>query len=212
LVSIFLWSCTSGSIHPSFGICPPTSSSGSAPVARPSYGSSIVPESWTSQKGPYTSFYCFLGSLASIFGTEEAQGARFRRARSPLARARWGRSKRRSRATLGCLSATEGGRRRAAHRSSARRRSATACGGAPVSGWRRGGHGRIQQGWGSGGARRRGTEARAHGLWRAAACRRRHGSGTSAETRGTRKNEESTSISASPSFDLSRWTKKTVAG
>jgi len=169
------------------------------------------PESWTSQKGPCTSFYCFLGSLAAIFGTEEAQGARFRRARSPAARARWGRSKRRSRATLGCLSATEGGRRRAAHRSSARRRSATACGGAPVSGWRRGGHGRIQQGWGSGGARRRGTEARAHGLRRAAACRRRHGSGTSAETRGTRKNEESTSISASPSFDLSRWTKKMVA-
>jgi len=112
----------------------------------------------------------------------------------------------------GDLSAAEGGRRRAAHRSSARRWSATVCGGAPVSSWRRGGHGRIQQGWGSGGARRRSIEARAHGLRRAAACRRWHGSGTSAETRGTRKNEESTSISAPPSFDLSRWTKKTVAG
>ena len=51
-------------------------------------------ESWTSQKGPCTSFYCCLGSLAAIFGTEEALGAWFRRARSPAARARWGRSKR----------------------------------------------------------------------------------------------------------------------
>src|SRR6185369_15200516 len=47
----------------------------------------------------------------------------------------------------GGLSAAEGGQRRAVHGSSAQRRSATACGGAPVSGWRRGGHGRIQQGW-----------------------------------------------------------------
>ena len=117
------------------------------------------PESWTSQKGPCTSFYCFLGSLAAIFGTEEAQGARFRRARSLAARARWGRSKRRSRATLGGLSVAEGGRRRV-HGSSARRRLATACGGAPVSGWRRGGHGRIQQGWvewGRSAARHRGA-------------------------------------------------------
>ena len=36
--------------------------------------------------------------------------------------------------------------------------------------------------------------------------------GTSAETRGTRKNEESTSVSTSPRFDLSLWTKETVAG
>jgi hypothetical protein len=33
---------------------------------------------------------------------------------------------------------------------------------------------------------------------------------TSAETRGTRKNEESTGISASPRFDLNQWTKKMV--
>jgi len=54
------------------------------------------------------------------------------------------------------------------------------------------------------GARRCGAGARAPGSRRAAACRRRHGSETSAETRGTRWNEESMSISASPSFDLSR--------
>ena len=35
---------------------------------------------------------------------------------------------------------------------------------------------------------------------------------TSAETRGTRWNKESTSISASPRFDLSRRSGKTVAG
>ena len=51
-------------------------------------------------------------------------------------------------------------------------------------------------GW-SGGARRRDTEARARGLRRVAACRQRHGSGTSAETMRTCKNEESTSISES---------------
>jgi len=143
---------------------------------------------------------------------EEAQGARFRRARSPAARARWGGARGGHGLPWGGLSAAEGSRRRAAHGSSARRQSATACGGAPVSGWRRGSHGRIQQGWVEWGRSAAWHRARACGLRQAAACRRRHGSGTSAETRGTRKNEESTSISASPSFDLSRWTKKTVAG
>ena len=62
------------------------------------------------------------------------------------------------------------------------------------------------------GARRRGTEARARGLRRATACRHWHGSGTSAETRGTRWNEESMSFSESRKVDSSLWLSKMMTG
>ena len=62
------------------------------------------------------------------------------------------------------------------------------------------------------GARRRGTEARARVSRRAAACRWRHDSRTSAETRGTRWNEESICFRESRKVDSSLWLSKTMTG
>ena len=64
----------------------------------------------------------------------------------------------------------------------------------------------------TGGARRCGAGARARGSRRAAACHRWHGCRTSAETTGTRKNEESMSFRESRGVDFSRGLVETVAG
>ena len=64
----------------------------------------------------------------------------------------------------------------------------------------------------TGGARRCGAGARACGSRRAAACHRWHGCRTSAETTGTRKNEESMSFRESRGVNFIRGLVETVTG